>query len=217
MKNKLFILFCFLLVSNISFSQEILNISGIFGRNLYHSDNSLPITRDNDFRNVIGLSLGFKHSLSEEYGLKIEVGYLSANAKNVITETYYSDFASPPTIKVDLFQNSFPIDVTITKKLFNIFEYGLGVSLEGINREVKVSNPSFPNMFEDKLNMFSVGGNALLGMAYSFPAIEHFLIVANLKFRYLVSVWKNDKGRDLDNFTHKYFQSNFYVGIGYKL
>lgn len=193
------------------------SINGIIGSNLYHSDNSLPITRDNNFTNTFGLTLGYKHNLSEDYGLKIDIGYFSANVKNVITETYYSDFSSPLMLKIDLIQYSFPIDVTITENIFSIFEYGFGVSIEGINREVKLNNPSYPNIFEDKLNIFSIGGNALLGLAYSFPALEHLIIVANLKFRYLVSVWKNNKGRDLDNYTHKFFQSNFSVGIGYKL
>ncbi len=217
MKTKLIILYCLLFITNVSFLQGMFSINGIIRRNLYHSDNSLPITRDKDFTNTFGLALGFKHKLSEEYGLKIEAGYLSTNAKNVISETYYSDFSSPLTIKVDLIQYSFPIDVTITKNVFNIFEYGLGISLEGINREVKLNNPSFPNIFEDKLNIFSIGGNALLGLTYNFPNIERFSIIANIKLRYLVSVWENDKGRDLDNYHHKYFQSNLSIGIGYKL
>ncbi|MDP2301371.1 MAG: outer membrane beta-barrel protein [Ignavibacteria bacterium] len=217
MKIKIIILSWLLLAPSISFSQEIFSINGIIGYNLYHSDNSLPITRDEDFTNTFGLAVGYKFDLSEEFGLKIEGGYLSTIVKNVISETYTVEFGTPLEINIDIIQYSFPIDITVTRKLFTLFEYGLGVSVEGINREVKLNKNYEPNLFEDKLNMLSIGGNAIFGLSYQIPSIEKFSIVANIKLRYLFSVWENDKGRDLNNYNHKFFQGNISVGLGYKL
>lgn len=217
MKIKLFFVCCLFFIPGISFSQETLSMSGVYGFNIYHSDNSLPITRDNDFKNVLGFTLGYKHNLSEQFELRFEVGYLSTNAKNILTETYYFDFSPPREFKVDLLQYSFPLDITIIKRLFKIFELGIGVSLEGINREVKLHGTYFPNTFDDRLNIFSIGGNAILGFVYNIPNTERFLIYTDIKFRYLVSVWKNDTERDLENYTHNYLQSNLSIGIGFKL
>jgi hypothetical protein len=217
MKIRLIVLYCFLLIPSITFSQGILSINGILGYNLYHSDNSLPITRDEDFKNTYGFVVGYKFDLNTEFALKIEGGYLSTNAKNVISETYTVEFGTPLEINIDIIQYSFPIDITVTRKLFTLFEYGLGLSVEGINREVKLNKNYEPNLFEDKLNMLSIGGNAIFGLSYNIPSIEKFSIVANIKLRYLFSVWGNDKGRDLNNYNHKFFQGNISVGLGYKL
>lgn len=217
MKIKPFIVCCLFFIPRISFSQEMLSISGVYGFNIYHSDNALPITRDNDFKNVFGFTLGYTHNLSEQYELRFDVGYLSTNAKNTLTETYYFDFGSPREFKVDLLQYSFPLDIIITQRIFKIVEVGIGVSLEGIKREVKLYGVGFPNILEDRLNIFSMGGNAILGFVYNIPNMERFLIYSDIKFRYLVSVWKNTTERDLDNFTHNFLQSNFSIGIGFKL
>lgn len=214
MKYTIIFSFIFYFYSHINYSQSVIGVNGSLGYYFYHSDNSLPITQNSDFNNLSGINISFKQSLNESFSLSIETGLSTSSVLRAITETYYED-KRYSDMKINILQRSIPIDISLSRKISRMFELGIGISLEGISRELKLDHRYFSEYFNDKINIISVGGNSHFGFIYFIPQINNLVFEMKIKLRYIFAVSILADDRKLDDYSHNQFQGNLTFGIGY--
>jgi hypothetical protein len=217
MRNTILIFTIFIIaLSNLSYAQNSVYVTGTVGDFLYHYDNSLPITQDKKLSFGFGTNIGLIHNLNTEYKLILETGYYFSKANNVSTVTYYTQFDALK-FDFDLTQYSFPFDLTISRNIFDCLDAGIGLSFEGINHTITTNQPLNREPLEDKINMFALGANVLIQFRLPIADDGRISILSNLKLRYLYSVWKIGGKRKLNDYNFNFLQSNVAIGICYKL
>lgn len=207
MKYKLKLLyFTFILIlPNLSFPQNLYIINADYGKYLYHEDNSISLTRDQDFKICKGISIG-KHINFSTYKFLIEIGYNYSEAKNIYSEEYIDG-----DLNVNLFQTSIPISVTLILSEDYLIDYGIGISIINNIRTIQAYYPV--SNFKDQLYSIGLGVNGLVYKDFSLNKQETIFIRPAISIKSNVGIYYDKSGRNLNDYNQLYFTINFTLGV----
>ncbi|MHB1688764.1 MAG: hypothetical protein ACYCVH_15530 [Ignavibacteriaceae bacterium] len=218
MKNNLMVVTIIIfLFSDLSYSQNCIALKGNIGYFITNTDNTLPVTDSKNIKYGWGSTIGYEHQLTKNYSILIEPGYYSAKVNDASKFILYGPQSGVFNYSVDLSQNSLPIDISLLRKLNEFIEIGIGLSLEGINHNLTINLPINRGSFEDRINIFAMGGNIVFQLYYPIPSLKRIFFIGDLKLRYLKSIWESENGRNLENYNYNYLQSIINIGVGYNI
>ncbi|MBL7996973.1 hypothetical protein JNM05_16525 [bacterium] len=194
------ILFC----SSIAFCQNNISISPNLGYNLYHSDNSLPITKNDNWGAFYGVTIG-KYLNIANRNVLIEASYLHNHIASAIEQNITDDLGNPLGKRnVKMTQVVFPVDFSILAR--SQFAYGAGPSFAISNHEIDFGK-------KDKISSFGAGFNALIVLTNKSFFSKQMGYQIEGKLRYLFSVKNFGKKRDLSGYDLDFFTSQLAIGL----
>ncbi|NUN70939.1 MAG: hypothetical protein HUU02_14660 [Bacteroidetes bacterium] len=202
-----------------AFSQTTIFSSGDAGYFLYHSDNLLPITEDEDISFHYGGSVGVEMPLSEDFMVRMEAAFFRTG-----TTTLFDNIliASPPSFTITtrsatLVQRTFPVDISLSPRTAAGLSYAAGISFAYTNRRTEFPFQSGMDPFIDAFNSFGIGVNGSIRSMFAVDDDGRFLLFGALKLRYIHTVLYEGNGRDLSGYTLEYFHGHCSVGLAWRL
>ena len=193
------------------------------GVSLSNSENSMKVVGDKQIHWMPGVGLAYETPLPWNFDLNIEYNYIYARV-NAVTMNHV---VTPENVPIaDL-----PEDLVLTYHNFDInavfgrtrsLRSSVGPTVAYVGRSIQMHllNPSaqepLSSTFEDRLQSLCLGAN--ISVNFDFPledAGSGFFIFTHFKFRYLHSVWFDDRGRKLDNYFQEFLTAQVNLGAGY--
>lgn len=202
---------------SVVFSQDNIIIHPGLGYFIFHSENNLDVTDDDnlDFTFNAGLSVSF--TLNANYNLLLETEYIhSVPSKVLESEIVDENGLENGKTYFELSQNSFTFDVSMLYPISSRLKYGIGPSFGLLNRRLEQKLSIDELKLTDELFSIGVGAVFYLQHKIRFNKYSKLFLQTKIKSRYLYSIWFDAKNRDLDNYSLHYLNIAGYIGIGYQ-
>lgn len=193
------------------------------GASLYNSENSTKTIGDKHIdwfpgfsvafatENLSALNLFFEYNCTYRRIEEVQKFAITDMSPEIVNYTY-ADL-------MFLFHN---VDLDVYYKANQWLSIYIGPTISWVNRTYVIDDlPASPvenidKTFEDRLASLCLGANASVSVEIPLQNdVRYIFFFSNLKYRYLHSVWFDDRGRDLSNYHQKFLFSQLNIGLGY--
>jgi hypothetical protein len=216
------ILILLALVSTPVWAQPTLLISLDPGLNLYNSENSLKTIGNKTLDWSPGFSVGCEGVSLWGIALHLEYSYTRSFAADAIVLLTTRSSGPEPIAYVgadlSFTTHNLDIDALVQPVPFLVLAFGPTVSLT--HRTVEFTQPPSEEFsaisFQDRLASVCLGVNTAVDFRISLGnSPQHFLLFAGVRLRYLHSVFFDERGRNLGNYSQSQLFGRISVGFGY--
>jgi len=180
---------------------------------IQHSENSMPITYQDDFQRSTGFSGGIDYPITNGKYLQINFGYSSAKLP-YIQDVLNSNGELLYTKKYgELTEEAYPLDIRLFISKTKMTGFGYGLTIIGTNHSLVLDRIS-GSKFRDIFNSTGLGINGIWRLSYG--RYHPTYLISDIILRYVKAIRFNGGHRDFSNYNYNYLQISVSLGIGRK-
>lgn len=221
MKNKLFILFVFIIPFSFVQSQNKISFHGGYGHYLSNSENSLPLMDNEKFKSYF--NFGFAYQRDNLFGLNFAIEYNYNNSKRENALIFIRTSADSPdpvsSFGAHVTLTNHNIDLNYINKINNVLTWGAGPSFVITNRLIEtddlVTGTEKAEGLYDKLASSGIGLNTFISASLPITADNSLFAFSKIKVRYTHAIWFDEGLRKLDDYNQDFFTGELNIGLGY--
>ncbi len=201
-------------VAGNTYTQNRFTIAPNIGYYLYHSDNHLPVTRNENLIVSYGIGAGYEFSINPKHRALVELTYYRTDLPKAYSSYMYAQPGSElgdATIRM-LYQ-FVSFDASMIKTLNNGLTFGAGPSLTNCNRTT-FSPRAFGVKAWPKDDAFNVWGAGLQGFVRA-SLNANQSIFGTCRLRLNAALIKFGNGRDLSDYRADFIHVQFSLGYAF--
>lgn len=211
---RFFIFFMLVFLTEAAHAQNRFTIAPNIGYYLYHSDNHLPVTRDENLIVSYGIGAGWEFSLKDRLRAQIELTYFRTDLPEAYRSVVYDDQGRElGNVKIYMLHQFVSIDASVVKTLNNGLTLGAGPSLTNCNRRTfsprMLGMKAWPK--DDAFNVLGIGLQAFARAGLNTSQS----IFAACKFRLNTALIKFENGRDLSGYSADFIHVQLSLGYAF--
>jgi hypothetical protein len=223
MKN-FFLLSLFLCLCSPLYAQNKIFLSYNPGISLYNSENSGKTIGDKHLGWFPGFSIAYESENIWGLNLLLEYNWTQKRIYDVQTFAMTTSTGSGTLgyFNADLILACHNLDISVSYKVKDWLYFAAGPTVSLVDRSIVMDNlPNYiqekvGSSFDDRLISLCLGVNGSVNIEIPFQTSSQYVFFfSSIKLRYLQSVWFDDRGRNLDNYSQSFIFTQLNIGLGY--
>lgn len=181
----------------------------VLGYNIYHSENSKPLTEKENWTWYYGIGIGQEFIFKKEIPLLIEISYIRSKISKARTVQMTDALGNATgSIKIKTNQNVIPLDISLMKPIQPAVDCAAGITVALTNHQI-----DFGKL--DKISSVGLGLNGQIRLKSPAFFSSNMGCSCILKLRYIKSVYNIGKDRDFSNYDLDYLTSEINFGVSF--
>jgi hypothetical protein len=221
--NYLIHLLVFILCSSVYMkAQHTITPTATYGAYLFNSENGSLFLQGRTFRQIFGGGLKYSYTIKDNRALVSELLYSSSSMEaeyGINFTTAYIPSGETPYIDTKISLEEYTLDFGIEQGISNNYIFGLGPSIAIVHRIISTSdnNPFSISALVDDLCSTHLGAYGYVQLLSRITSNESLILAFTIKIRYTHSIYFDNGGRNLDNYSQSYLRLLGSLGIRFKL